>query len=445
MHPRTPSIVAAATAQVPTLLVLVVLGGIGWWGYTHEWKIPRLTGGPEEKTDEKKTDAKPPDAGGADAPLPPVTLDSEEAADKAGITAVPAEGRQVAEYVTANGEVEFDQTSLAHLAPRAPGTVWSVEKQAALGHTVAPGTVLALVSAADVGRAKADFLQTLIQYQFRKTVLERAHSASAAIAERQVHEAEAAVQEARLRLFADQQTLLNFGFSLRLPDVLGMPDEKVVRHLRLLGLPDSVLQGRDTETLTSNLLPVTAPFEGTVVRRDAVVGETVTTATPLFTLADIRKVWIMLHVKLEDMGRLALGQEATFQAEGVREEVPSGKVAWISAEVDDKTHTLPVRIEVPNPAGRLRAHTFGTGRVLIRRRPGLTVPNDAVQRDGEDTLVFVRESPTVYHPRRVKLGLRTPDGLTEVLKGVGAGEMVVTKGSFVLKSEMQKERIAGGD
>jgi Cu(I)/Ag(I) efflux system membrane fusion protein len=156
----------------------------------------------------------------------------------------------------------------------------------------------------------------------------------------------------------------------------------------------------------------------------------------------------MLNVRLEDVGKVREGQEMTFRTEGLDEEAPAGNLTWVSAEVDDRTHTLAVRAEVPNPKGRLKPHNFGTGRIEVNRRSAVLVPNDAVQTDvspeGTTRLVFVRTDEKTFRPRRVRVGLQG-EQFTEVLAGIEAGAEVAVAGSHRLKGELFKERIAGED
>src|SRR5262249_3539404 len=84
---------------------------------------------------------------------------SDEAAKKAGIDVAPARQSPLVEFVAANGEIAYDQNRVARLSSRVGGAVWRVEKQ--VGDKVQTGEVLALVDAAEVGRAKAEFLQAL--------------------------------------------------------------------------------------------------------------------------------------------------------------------------------------------------------------------------------------------------------------------------------------------
>jgi cobalt-zinc-cadmium efflux system membrane fusion protein len=438
MPPPSRNLLVTAAGYLPTLLVLVLLATIGWWGAIHEWKLgsAREEDNKPEKTEEKE----------ARDPLRPIELGSEEVATEAGIRTEPAKQQSVPEYIITTGEVDYDQNRLGHLGSRVSGTVWSVEKQE--GDVVARGDVLALISSAEVGRVKGEVLNAMVQYQLKSKLYQGVQAASNSVPERQIREAEAQMREARIRLFSEQQALLNLGLEIRLEDALKSTDEQLVSRLRVLGLPSSVLERVNCETLTNNLVPITSPFDGIVVKRDLVVGEQVNTIAMHFTVADLRRVWIMLNVRLEDIPRIRLGQEIAFETEGFKQEVPSGKLVWISAEVDDKTHTLAARAEVPNHLGRLRPHSFGTGRILVAQRSVVTVPNEAVQSDvgpnGVSQLVFVSLSNSTFQPRRVEVGLRG-DKFTEIKSGIQAGEPAVVGGSHRLKSEMQKDRISGVD
>jgi cobalt-zinc-cadmium efflux system membrane fusion protein len=269
--------------------------------------------------------------------------------------------------------------------------------------------------------------------------------AKGAIPERSLREAQTALREARIRLVNDQQALLNLGVPVRLQDLEKLPEDQLVRRLRLLGLPEAVARELDAETLTANLLPLTAPFDGQVVERNVATGEVVQTtrAQPLFIVADVRRLHIDLDVNPEDMAGVRVGQPVTFRLnDGGPEAV--ARVSHISPEVNATTRRVQVHAEVPNEDRRLRPNSFGTGQIVVAERRGiLVVPREAVQSDGQASLVFVRVSATGFEARPVLLGLR--QGNFVEVSGVREGEKVVTTGSHQLKSELQKDRIAGGD
>jgi cobalt-zinc-cadmium efflux system membrane fusion protein len=137
-----------------------------------------------------------------------------------------------------------------------------------------------------------------------------------------------------------------------------------------------------------------------------------------------------------------LGQSISFQPDGGGHE-ELGRVSHISPEQDSTTRRVRVHAEVANESGRLRPNAYGTGRIVVAERPkAVVVPIAAVQSDGDSHVVFNQASETSFEVRSVKLGLQVGD-LVEI-EGVKDGEKVATTGSFLLKSELQKDRITGG-
>jgi cobalt-zinc-cadmium efflux system membrane fusion protein len=451
MPPWTRSVAAKAAARLPALLILGLLAGLAFWGARNDWTLPSFAHlwGKPDPAEKDRPEATPrvlpgaPDAAGAGAKR--IEFPSADAVHKAGIKTQPASVQTLTQYVTANGTVDYEPSVYARLTARASGSVWRVYKE--IGDPLNKGDVLALIDSAEVGKAKADFLQGLAQVKVRSTTVERLQSAGreGAVPERSLREAEAALREARIRLFNDHQALLNLGLPARIRDVEDLPEEQQVRRLRLLGLPDDLARQFDAEMLTANLLPLTAPFDGVVVLRDAAPGEVVHATQPktLFVVADVRRLHIDLDVNPEDMAGVRVGQPVTFRTDGGKTEA-TALVSHISPAVDEKTRRVTVHAEVANPDGRLRPNAFGTGRILLRERPrAVVVPAEAVQADGSTSLVFVSVSETVFEARPVQPGLR--EGNLVEVGGVREGEQVVTTGSFALKSELLRERITGGD
>jgi len=481
MPPWIRSSAAWAGTQVPTLLTLAVLAGVALWGSTNDWKIPHAWGGSAKETKETAeatirvvADPSQPqsrDAGPGSLSARRIEFPSVDSVQKAGIEMAPVEVRSIARYVTANGTIDYEPSRYARLTARATGTVWRLEKEA--GDTVHKGEVVALVDAAEVGRAKAEFLQSLAQVRLYTTSVQQLQSLdkSGAVSDRSLREAEAKLREARISLFNNQQALLNLGLPFRLKEVEGLAEDQLVKYLRLLGLPDDLRKQLDSETLTANLLPVTAPFDGQVVQRYAALGELqqLTQPKPMYMVADLSRLHFELDVNPEDVADVRLGQTVSFLPEGARSPAAEGALSHISPEVDEKTRRVRVHAEFDNPGGRLRPNTFGTGKILIRKHAhARVIPSVALQTlptegenqfvflpgwgylgmccwfvpwKGEIQFVFVRLSPTSFQARQVQTGLREGD-LLEVT-GIRPGEEVVTTGSFMLKSELLKERIAG--
>ncbi len=485
MFANVRTVLVEIARQAPTVLVLGALAAAGFWGHTHHWKLPSfasLTGKEGEKSE--KT------AGDDDAKAAPlVVLASDEAADKAGLEHAPVRTESVKEDVEAPAVLDFVHGKYVQLAPRASGTAWDVSVSE--GENVEEGKTLALIAAPELGSAKAEFLSAHIQYEVRLKTLQRLQNIGDAVPDRQVREAELYLREAKVRLVNGQQALVNLSLKLHLKDLENLTDTDIARKVRELGLEKYLRYKRDKlglstypvseEDLPGNLLPVDAPFKGRVIRRNIVTGEVVSPQQPAFVIADLSKLWVQMDLRLEDVGRLArdLGQEVVFQAKATQQSA-TGKLIWISAEVDPKTRTVRARAEIDNPGERFRPATFGKARIVVSRKDkALTVLNSALQWTDGSHRVFVRLNDKTYDPRLAVVGAQKEDrselldarmlqgpalagsfaitlgplpwlpGLAalpttrRLLQDVRAGEHVVTTGSHVIMSEMLKHRIGG--
>ncbi|MDB5309312.1 MAG: czcB 4 [Gemmataceae bacterium] len=369
-------------------------------------------------------------------------------ADKAGIAVEPVWTAPVLEFVAAPGEVGYDQTRVAHLSSRSPGTVWRVFRH--LGEGVKAGDVLALVDAAEVGKAKAELLQAFALLQLKTQTAASIQQSGGAVPPARVREVEAAVQEAQIRLDAARQAIVNLGLPLDEPDPRGTTADQLKTRLPFAGIPAAVARTLDPRTTTSNLLPLVAPMDGVVVSREVVAGEVVDASRILFEVVDTRSLWLTFDVKGEDAPRLKVGHPVRFRPDAGHEEL-AGRLAWISTQADPKTRTVKVRADIADPEGRHRANTFGSGRVILREEEKVvSVPNEAVQWEGCCHVVFVRDkdyltdgSPKVFHVRKVRVGAK--DGKsTEIIAGVLPGELVVTKGSGLLLTELLRGSLGEG-
>lgn len=244
---------------------------------------------------------------------------SVTAVEKAGIKVEPVWQAPMVEAVFANGEVGYDLTRVARLSTRLPGTMWRVEKQ--VGDRVQRGEILALVETQEVGRAKAEFLQAFVQAQLKGKNWENFQraSASGAVPERTIREAETALSEARIRLATAEQRLINLGLPVDAGTLKGVPENLLVGRIQFLGLPDSLVKTLDAKQTTGNLLPLKATFDGVVVSREVVAGEVVSTAKVLFVVADNNQMWLTLDVRMEDAKAIVTGQPVRFRPDGGKE------------------------------------------------------------------------------------------------------------------------------
>ncbi|MGH7224171.1 MAG: efflux RND transporter periplasmic adaptor subunit, partial [Gemmataceae bacterium] len=260
---------------------------------------------------------------------------------------------------------------------------------------------------------------------------------------RDLRDAESSLAEAQLKLFSSLQTLINLGLPVDVERMRKLSEKEQTKHLRVLGVPQSIVDDTDPDVLPTNLLPLIAPFDGEIVNRDMVEGEVVTSSQVQMVVADTRRMWIRLDVRQEDAPELHIGQEVRFDPDNAGLTKAVGSITWIRRDTDKKTRTVRVRAEVDNDKGLLRPNTFGTGYVLVHSSDRVvTVPTKAIQREDKHYFVFVKLDDTVFEQRRITLGIRGSD-FTEVKSGVRPGETVVTAGSHLLKSAIVHSRLLG--
>jgi membrane fusion protein, heavy metal efflux system len=423
------------------LIAILLLGHRTHWRFGTSHQSPHRAGASLHAKPESPPAARPVEReSSANRDL---LLVSETALAKAGVEIGRVQRRPMNKSIAASGVVAYNHNLRAELATRAAGNVWRIEKH--VGETIHKGDVLAIVEASEVGRAKGELLQAIVQSELKATNYQRVSSLGGGVAERQVREAEAAARQAQIQAQVCVQALVNLGLPLTLAELQSLSDLDRARRIQFAGLPASIVSTLDPRTTTANLVPLLAPFDGVVIGRDMAIGEVVSPEQPRFEVADIRKVWVLLEVRKEDAGELRLGQRVAFTPDGHDGEV-HGNIDWISTAMDEKTRTLQVRAEVANPvyldpatgqsSYALRAHTYGTGRIAIRDpQDALAIPADAVQLDRGRHFVFVREDGR-FRRAAVEIGSHQKD-CVEIVSGLDEGMMIATAGSHVLKAEMQ--------
>lgn len=380
-----------------------------------------------------------------------IQLASEEIANKLGVEVVPVGRGAVTDELKANGEVGFDRTRYARIISRLSGVVWRVERQ--IGEKVRAGDVLAVIDAVQVGKAKAEFLEALAQEDLKVKTLASYKASPETVSGQTLSEAQATVEDARIRRMNAEQTLANLDLPIRADDLKDLSADELSRRIRFLGLPYEIVRSLDPAKTTGNLIAVKAPLDGMLMARDdghvPTVGESVDAEKVLFVVADTQKMWLTLEVRLEDARKFRIGQTVHFRPDGGDE--VSGKLTWLSPSVDEKTRTIKVRAELPNTDNRLLARAFGTGHVVLREeKDAIVVPSEAVHWEGDCNIVFVRDKnyeqtdgPKVFHVRKVRPGAKS-DGKTEIIAGLLPGELVVTAGSGTFRSELLRGNLGAG-
>jgi RND family efflux transporter MFP subunit len=489
----------------PVLLGLALLAAGAAAGVVASRAIPPTA--PAEKSPESE---KKPDAGDTVA-------FSKEKQSAAGVEVAPVEAKPLASVAWRTGRVALNEDRLAHISPPADGIVREVPVR--IGQTVEPGTVLAVIDCRELGLAKLELAKARAALAVEQNQLERVRTTTtnatellklldaesppaeiekrmanrpvgesraallgaytkrnqlrvqvtalkasgSAVAESTVRRAQADADAAdaaytalveELRYQVKQQT--------RQAELKAREAEVAVDALRgrlmTFGLSAAQAEAADplAEGEKASLLPVKAPFRGTVVDKHAVPSERIDARSQLFVLADLSSVWVQADVFEADlpMVRGLAGKAVFFRSSVANIPERRATVLYAGDLIEKGSRAMALTARAENPNRDLKPGMFvEVGFDLTDPSPVLQVPRTAIlwhedkasaaaARHESKPFVFVATGEDIFAKREVALG-RAAGDVTEITAGLKAGERVVVRGGFVLKSEMLKDQMVG--
>lgn len=263
--------------------------------------------------------------------------------------------------------------------------------------------------------------------------------------------------------------------------------------LRRWGLTQAQIREAEEKGITSDHITIYSPATGTVIHRSGQEGMYVQTGTPIYTIADMSEMWVMLDAYESDLLWLKYGQQVEFATEAYPGEVFTGKISFIDPYLNSVTRTVKVRVDVPNENRRLKPEMFVHatarsqvalgGKVMDPEMVGkwvspmhpeivkdsagkcdicgmdlvpaaelgyvsagsvesakpLVIPVSAALVTGKRAIVYVSvpgQEMTTFEGREIVLGPRAGDYYI-VRAGLEENELVVTNGNFKIDSALQ--------
>jgi len=399
-----------------------------------------------------------------------------EALKAAGIETAEVTERQARALLRVTGTVETNQQQTQQATPLVSGRVEQV--YVALGDRVRAGQSLAVISSPQIAQMHGKLHEAETKLALARRELERVQKAEnrAAVlsAKAKLDEAEAALKRTRRLIelgagagkdviaadtaYKTAKAEYDFQNNIALNKELQEASAAVetsrvdVAHIRdemkSLGAPVSAEEHDrhdDDHKRNTSLIALRAPVSGTVTERMVNAGAGIEVGKPIFTIANISTLWVIANVPEAQVGRLRVGTPAEVRAAALGEGTIGGRVAYIDPILNEGTRTARVRVEVANRQERLKVGMFvevgfqGAAPGGGPAESSLAVPEEAVQRVGERTIVFLPKEGEEGHfeVRDVEVG-GAQDGFTRVTSGLKPGERVVTRGSFTLKTQLLK-------
>lgn len=343
-----------------------------------------------------KTDAK---AGDVEAvSLRQITL-SPDARKLAEVAVEQVVRRSVEVETRMVGKVDYDETKLGYITTWMAGRIDKLYVDYT-GSTVTKGQPMAFIYSPELLTAQAELIQA------GKALKELEGSGLTRVKETAKQTEQAAREKLRLLGFTHQQ------------------------------IDEAIQRGTPSDHITLH-----APLGGVVIKKDVLEGMYVQTGTRIYTIADLSRVWVVLEAYESDLPWVKMGQQVEFQTEAHPGDVFKGVVVYIDPTVSEKTRTVNVRLDVPNPGGKLKPGMFV--RAVKRARPdsskeALVIPVSAPLITGKRAIVYVQVpgKEGTYEGREIVLGPRAGDFYV-VRSGLSEGDWLVTKGNFKVDSAVQ--------
>ena len=219
--------------------------------------------------------------------------------------------------------------------------------------------------------------------------------------------------------------------------------ESARRRLKLWDISDDQIKALEETGQPKKTLALYSPFSGFVLEKAVYKGMNVTPGMALFKLADLSVIWLYADIYEYELLFIRLGQQASVQVAYIPGEAFTGKIIYIYPSLNPETRTAKVRLELPNSHGKFKPEMYANVEIKVRLGQRLTVPEGAIIDTGMRQMAIIDKGDGYFEPREVKVGGKVDD-YYEVVKGLKAGDRVVTSANFLIDSESKlKEAMSG--
>ena len=327
----------------------------------------------------------------------------------AHVQVVPVQSGNLPRVLRLTGAVAYNSFETTPVITQVGGPVSRI--LVAPGQEVKVGQPMLYVSSPDYAQLRTNFVKARSAYDLALKTYSRTDElyTRGARALADLEAAESTRDQAKGDLDAADQAL----------KVLGLNPEKVVKEP------------------VSPEIAVLAPIAGVVVERLASPGQVLQAATTqVFTISDMKTVWVLANVYEHDLGLVHMGDAVDIQTDAYTTTF-HGKISFVSPALDVTSRTLQVRIVTDNPDGKLKKDMYVTAVVhagVIGN--AFTVPDAAVLRTAEnEPFVYVvadPAKPNQFGQRLVSLG-ESQAGRTQIVSGLRQGENVAADGSLFVQ------------
>ncbi len=303
---------------------------------------------------------------------------------------------------------------------------------ATLGEQVKQGQPLLAVEATEFVQGQNDLIAAVAAENTSRAQLHQAEITENR--KRALYDAKAGAlqdwQQSQADLAAAQNNLRSARTSLNL----------VRNRLRILGKSDAEIASFESAQKLDSSATVLAPIGGTVTDRQVGPGQYIqsSSATPVYTIGNLSTLWLIANVRESDASQMRVGAPIEVRVLAIPSRIFKTRLNYVASGVDPNTRRLAVRAEINNADGALKPEMFASFNIMTGgESTAPAVPEEAVVYEGDSSRVWIVRDGGRIALRQVQTG-RVSDGMVEIVKGLAAGELVVTSGTLFIDRAVKR-------
>ncbi len=374
---------------------------------------------------------------------------TEEQINIMGIESEKLQLQNISGYIKVNGEVVINPDQESKVGSIIPGRIRKIYVKE--GSFVKAGQTLAVIENPQLIDVQVEYINAKNEYEYSKREYERQLKLNNDNigSKKTLNELESKYKKS----LADYKTL----------------EEKLSSYKISKNRFDNIYE--DTVANLQRYYTITAPISGSVIERNVSVGQYIEPSGDMFHIVNTSTVFVDLNVFEKDMYYVSAGQKVTLEVSVNPYEVYEGEIVFVSKVFDDVKRTVKVRVEINNKREKLLPNMFVSAKIYVKQERVLSVPISAIETEGETNYIFVKTSEIkeieshdehnenekheegendesgrhehkngiVFKKVIVNIGI-SDDRFIQIfpLEELKEGEMIVTKGTFYLRSELKK-------
>lgn len=389
------------TAFIVAFLLNLTLALVlaGYWWRSHHPAPSKSAGAPASDSQPELGAPAVPAPVPTETPLSPIQL-SPERLQSIGVKFGTVQRKELKDTIRTTGTVAIDERRLSYVQTRISGHIEKV------------------------------FADATYQYVRKGQPLFTLHSPELVAAEREYllarQNAQSLSQSAIPGVSAGASSLL----------------ESSRERLEQWNIPSEEIARLESTGQVGESLRFDSPVSGYITERNALPNLTVQPDTRLYTVADLSTVWVLAQLFQNDLGRIRVGSLASLTIDSYPGRVFHGTVDFIYPDVDMTTRTARARLVFPNSRLTLTPGMFVNINLEVNLGRQLVIPASGVLQSGTRQIVFVDRGAGYLDPREVQLGPQANEEYI-VLRGLQAGERILTSANFLIDSESQLQAAIG--